>query len=79
MRDYNHNELHFPGSFYNLSFFIYKKLVFVLVVFLFLKDVLEITEEEAEDSKPMVTYNVVTGVTTDKYMSKALDILQYIL
>ena len=37
MRDYNHNELHFPGSFYNLSFFIYKKLVFVLVVFLFLK------------------------------------------
>lgn len=38
-----------------------------------------ITEEEAEDSKPIVTYNVVTGVTTDKYMSKALDILQYIL
>ncbi|SEP94611.1 hypothetical protein SAMN02910369_00956 [Lachnospiraceae bacterium NE2001] len=38
-----------------------------------------ITEEEAEDSKPMVSYNVVTGVTTDKYMSKALDILQYIL
>lgn len=38
MRDYNHNELHFPGSFYNLSFFIYKKLVFVLIVFLFLKN-----------------------------------------
>ena len=38
-----------------------------------------ITEEEAEDSKSIITYNVVTGVTTDKYMSKALDILQYIL
>lgn len=30
--------LHFPGSFSNLTFFIYKKLLFVLIVFLFLNN-----------------------------------------
>lgn len=38
-----------------------------------------ITEDEKEDSKAIVSYNVVTGKSTDKYLNMALTILQYIL
>ena len=38
-----------------------------------------ITQDEAEDSESIISYNVVTGKCTDKYLNTALNILQYIL
>ena len=38
-----------------------------------------ITQDEAEDSESLISYNVVTGKCTDKYLNLAMNILQYIL
>ncbi|MCR5215179.1 MAG: insulinase family protein [Eubacterium sp.] len=38
-----------------------------------------ITKDEVEDSQSMLSYNVVTGKSTDKYIGMALNIIQYIL
>ncbi len=38
-----------------------------------------ITQDEAEDSESIVSYNVVTGKCTDKYLVTAMNIIQYIL
>ena len=38
-----------------------------------------ITQDEAEDSESIVSYNVVTGKCTDKYLTTAMQIIQYIL
>ena len=38
-----------------------------------------ITQDEAEDSKSIISYNVVTGLCTDKYLTMELSILQRIL
>ena len=38
-----------------------------------------ITQDEVEDSESIISYNVVTGKCTDKYLVTALNVLQYIL
>ncbi len=43
------------------------------------KTAYSITQDEAEDSESIISYNVVTGKCTDKKLNLAMNILQYIL